>query len=69
VFEEKMLTKLCRTAVACASAAGISAMGQMPLAQGESQLNRHKVLIVGGGTAGTTLANQIHRKVRNACNE
>jgi alkyl hydroperoxide reductase subunit AhpF len=56
---------------ACAAlvGAGIGAFGfqQVTFAQENvSKEQRHKVLIVGGGTAGTTVANQIHRKVRIA---
>ncbi len=65
-----MSSKFLRSLAACAGA-GITALGisdsgllrKMVFAQEQSNEGRHKVLIIGGGTAGTTVANQISRKV------
>ncbi len=66
----RMNSKLLRASFATCVGAGIAALGisepglmrKMVLAE-ESNDERHKILIIGGGTAGTTVANQISRKV------
>ena len=57
-----------------ARAAGVAVLGLaagLPISMSQERTKAdggssetHKVLIVGGGTAGTTVANQIKRKVR-----
>ena len=47
----------------------IPAVGQSLVfahAESKSEFDRHKVLIIGGGTAGTTVANQLSKKVISA---
>ena len=59
-----MLSRFYKSACSFCVGAGLSYSSlDYVFSQGNRQDDCHKVLIVGGGTAGTTVANQIHRKV------
>jgi malic enzyme len=69
-FVPKMLARTLKSACAVCFGAGFAAFGMsgsldrsVAHAEQSQEEEQHKVLIIGGGTAGTTVANQIVRKV------